>query len=127
VGSQWGEQKREVCYTGMNNSSIHIKSSNISLQVLISIQMRKPVNGSAWIRLVYTSYSFDLSISFCFISLIVKNLSKVMKILLLALHDLPIKKIMMTMMMVMMIFPLMRVHHRKRKNRNHHQVNQSRY
>ena len=26
VGSQWGEQKREVCYTGTQNSSIDIKS-----------------------------------------------------------------------------------------------------
>jgi hypothetical protein len=60
VGSQWGEQKREVCYTGRKKiSSIH--RHIFLLQVLTLIQMRKPVNGWAWIRFVYFLNSLSLS------------------------------------------------------------------
>ena len=89
-------------------SAIDPKSILLSFQVPISIQMRKLANGWEWIRLVDipSSPRFYMIL---FISLTVKNLSKVTRIPLLVLHDRQIKQTMMTMMMqMMMIFLPMR-------------------
>ena len=57
VGTQWGEQKREVCYTGSFLISFNIgfvicffTTKYFSFQALILIPMKKHVNGSEWTK-----------------------------------------------------------------------------